>query len=200
MKCLRFLAAAALALASLPASAQLYALAGVGGGGVRFTGEDFFVGGLGGITRRDDTKDTVWQLGLGYRFNPNWAVEVGGGDLGNYSFDLADSFGNRLSGTYEVKGFKTTVLGIWPASERFSAFLKLGIGSVKVENSSSFNGTAFSGDDKTNNLLAGFGIQYMILRNVGVRAEYENWGEVGNENDTGRAKLDLWTISALVTF
>ena len=202
MKCLRFLAAAALILVSAPAFAQLYLYAGAGGGNPKFNQDDFFVGLQ--TLRRDDTKDSTYQGGIGYRFNPYWAVEVGAADLGEYSLDhfAIDSFffGNELTARYKVKGVKTAVLGIYPATERFHLFGKLGIASTKAEVEGSFNGSPFTAEDKRNSLLAGFGVQYFIWRHLGVRAEFENWGEVGNERDTGRAKMATWNLQAVFSF
>ena len=207
MKCLKYLAAAALAFASSTASAQLYVFAGAGGGNPKFDDEDFPLF----FSRRNDTKDVTYQGGIGYRFTPNWAVEVGAADLGDYSIDLADALGSSLRGTYKVKGFKTAVLGIYPATERFSLFAKLGIASTKAEFDATLVvggvATAYSVDEKRNSLLAGFGAQYMIWRNLGVRAEFENWGRVGNETlfpgdttHTGEAKMATWNLQAVFTF
>jgi OOP family OmpA-OmpF porin len=207
MKCLKLLAAAALLFTATTASAQLYLFAGAGGGNPKFDGNDFPLS----FTRRDDTKDVTYHVGLGYRFSPNWAIEVAGADLGDYSYDGTDIFGNSLTGTYKVAGFKTTVLGIYPFTDRFSIFGKAGIGSTKTEfeGTLTVGGTAttFSVDERRNNLVVGFGAQYMIWRNLGVRGEFENWGHVGNEKlfpgdttHTGRAKMATWNLLAVLTF
>jgi OOP family OmpA-OmpF porin len=196
MKCLKVLAAAALVLASLPAHAQLYAFAGAGGGSLRLNDNDYMVGDSI-LFRRNDTKDVTYQAGLGYRFNQYWAVEVGAADMGDYSIDQVDSAFFAVEGRYTVKGFKTAVVGSYPLTERFSVYGKLGIAATKAE----FEATnGFVGEEKRNSLLAGFGVQYMIWQHLGVRAEFENWGEVGNETDTGRAKLDTWNLQAVFTF
>jgi opacity protein-like surface antigen len=211
MKCLKLLAAAACLIASSSAFAQLYLFAGAGGGNPKFDDQDFPGGALSGIDRRNDTKDSTFQGGIGYRLSPHWAVEVGAADLGDYSIDIADSFGNAIFGTYKVKGVKSALLGGWPLTEKWWLFGKLGISSTKAE----FQGTSVSGgasapinaDERRNSLLAGFGLQWMVWRNLGVRAEYENWGEVGNEGlllldnrHTGKAKMSTWNLQAVFSF
>lgn len=209
MKCLRVLAAAVFLVSSAPAFAQFYAFAGAGGGNPKFDGGDFPGG--GGILRRNDTKDVTYHVGVGYRFNANWAVELGAADMGDYSIDLSDFLGNALVGTYKVQGFKTAVVGSWPFTERFSMFVKLGLASTKAE----FEGTSvaagvptqFTVDERRNSLLAGFGAQYNITRNIGIRGEFENWGEVGNNKAfpldttrTGKAKMATWNLLGVFSF
>lgn len=209
MKCLRLLAAAVLLASSAPALAQFYAFAGAGGGNPVFDGDDF-PGGFG-ILRRNDTKDVTYHVGIGYRFNANWAIELGAADLGDYSIDLSDAFGSALLGTYKVQGFKTAVVGSVPLGERFSLFVKLGLASTKAE----FEGTSVAGgvptqftvDERRNSLLAGFGVQYNITRNIGIRGELENWGEVGNNKQfpldttrTGKAKMATWNLLGVFSF
>jgi OOP family OmpA-OmpF porin len=209
MRCLKLLAAAALLFTATTASAQLYLYAGAGGGNPKFDGNDYPENPI--ITRHNDTKDVTYHVGLGYRFNANWAVEVGAADLGDYSIDLTDVFADSLRGTYKVQGIKTAVLGIYPATERFSIYGKLGIASTKAEFEGTLTvggtATAFTVDERRNSLLAGFGVQYMIWPNLGVRGEFENWGEVGNEKratsdttHTGRAKMATWNLQAVFTF
>ena len=204
MKCLRFLAAAALILASSPALAQFYLFAGAGGGNPRFQSDDFFSGCLCGIARRNDTKDVTYHLGIGYRYNANWAVEVAAADLGDYSMHLVDSFGTTLTGRYKIQGVKTAVLGIYPFTQRFSMYGKLGVATTNAEFEGTLSAggtqTVFTGEERRNSLFAGFGAQYDITRSIGVRAEFENWGEVGSETDTGRAKMSSWNLLGVFTF
>jgi OOP family OmpA-OmpF porin len=206
MKCLRFLAAAALILASSPALAQFYLFAGAGGGNAKLDGSDFPID--FGIARRDDSKDVTYHLGVGYRYNANWAVEVAAADLGDYSIHRVDFLGDSLTARYKVTGLKTAVLGIYPATERFLIFGKLGIATTKaeLEGTLSVGGvqTPLSSGERRNSLFAGFGVQYSVTRRLGVRAEFENWGEVGNEvvnlTDTGRAKVSSWNLLGVFTF
>ena len=71
MKCHRIIAAVALAVFSVPAFAQLYVTAGLGSAQPKF-GSDFDFG----VPRTSDTKDTGYQVNLGYRFTPNWAARA----------------------------------------------------------------------------------------------------------------------------
>lgn len=204
MKCLRLLAAAAFFLAAGSASAQtgIYFFAGAGAGNPKFDEADFD---LFGIPRKTDSTDTTYHLGVGYRFSAHWAAEVGVAHLGDYSHDHSDFVSVALSERYEVRGIKTAVVGNWPSStDPFFFFGKLGIATTEVTNeiSGTIGGAAFSAraEKKHNSLLAGFGAQYNITRSIGVRAEYESWGEVGNESDTGRAKMGTWNLLGVLSF
>lgn len=203
MKCLRLLAAAAFALAAGSASAQgIYFFAGAGAGNPKFDEADF---NFGFPLRRSDATDTTYHLGAGYRFSPYWAAEIGVAHLGKYSFDHTDLVTFSISERYEAQGLKTAVLGNYPAAtERFFFFGKLGLATTKVTNDGTvtFGGTStgFEAEKKRNSLLAGFGAQYNITRILGVRAEYESWGTIGNENDTGRAKMATWNLLGVLSF
>ena len=201
MKCRTIVVAAALVLASSPAAAQLYLFAGIGAANPKFSDEDFNLG----VPRRSDTKDSTFHIGAGYRFSPHWAAEIGYADLGEYSFTHTDGVGDTFNERYRVKGLKLAALGIWPASERFSLYAKLGIASTKAEWEGNFviggvAGPQQSGDHRRNSLLAGFGAQYNITPRFGVRGEFENWGEAGNENDTGRAKMNSFNLLGVLNF
>ena len=191
MKCHRIIAAVALTLFSVPAFAQLYVTAGLGSAQPKF-GSDFDFG----VPRTSDTKDTGYQVNLGYRFTPNWAAEVGIADLGDYSFEHQGLFTERL----EARGVKAAVVGMYPGTGRFSIYGKLGIASIQVDWEGNVGGTLLTADHRRNSLLAGFGAQYNISPRIGVRAEYENWGEAGNEDDTGRFKMHMWNVLAVFSF
>lgn len=201
MKCLRYLAAAALVAASGPAFSQLYIYAGAGGADPKFKGEDFL---FAGAVSESDTKDSTYHLGIGYRFSRHWAAEVGFAHLGEYGHHHTDFVGDTFTERYEVTGVKLAVVGIYPATERFSLYGKLGIASTKVEWEGSFiiggvRGAPLSADHSRNSLLAGFGAQYNITDRIGVRGEFENWGDVGN-TDTGRARMSTVNLLGVFTF
>ena len=205
MKCLKLLAAAALVpvllLVSAPAAAQLYLYAGAGSAQPSFDSEDFNLG----VFREIDGKSTTSHLGLGYRLSPHWAVEMAYAHLGDYGITHTDGAGDTLKEEYSVTGLKFAALGIWPASERFFAFAKLGIAVTKVDWEGRFiiGGApqpALTADHRRNSLLAGLGAQYSFNRSFAMRGEYENLGEVGNDSDTGRAKITSFNILGVFTF
>jgi OOP family OmpA-OmpF porin len=194
MKCHRIIAAVALAVFSVPAFAQLYVTAGLGSAQPKF-GSDFDFG----VPRTSDTKDTGYQVNLGYRFTPNWAAEVGIADLGDYSFHHQGAPVFDLTERLEVRGVKAAVIGMYPGTGRFSIYGKLGIASIQVDWEGNLNGLPLTADHRRNSLLAGFGAQYNITPRIGVRGEYENWGEAGND-DTGRFKMHMWNILGVFSF
>jgi opacity protein-like surface antigen len=201
MKCLKFLAAAAFVLVSAPAAAQLYVYAGAGAADPTFNGEDFDLG----VSRVSDTRDTTYHLGLGYRLHRNWAVEAAYAHLGDYRHTHTDGVGDTLTEDYSVMALKFAVLGIWPASDRFFAYAKLGIAVSKVDWEGRFviggvQQPTLTADHRRNSPLVGIGAQYNITDHFGVRGEMENLGEVGNRSDTGRAKVTSFNLLGVFTF
>jgi hypothetical protein len=49
-------------------------------------------------------------------------------------------------------------------------------------------------------LLLGFGGQFDINPRWGVRLDYDNYGTVGEQFETGRAKMEQWSANVLFRF
>lgn len=48
--------------------------------------------------------------------------------------------------------------------------------------------------------LYGVGAQYNLSEQVGIRVEYENFGNFGNEVNTRRTRVDMWSVSVTLNF
>ncbi|HEX2198852.1 MAG TPA: outer membrane beta-barrel protein, partial [Burkholderiales bacterium] len=124
------------------------------------------------VTSCDD-KDTGWKLFLGYRVNRNFAVEA--------SYMNAGEFGGTVStifGTASVKADATAwgaaALGIFPVSEQFELFGKLGFVRGESDADVVLGGTRVTVGDSGTELAYGLGAVYNINRHFGIRAEWEN--------------------------
>lgn len=80
MKKILVAATLAVAFVALPASAQLYAGAGVG-------------------SAKNDGREDSWKLYAGYQFNPTWGVEAAYTDLGKYRGADVESWSVAGTGT-----------------------------------------------------------------------------------------------------
>ncbi len=125
--------------------------------------------------------DTGLKVYGGYSFTPNFSLEAGYADLGQ--FDNA-ARGLRAKAWY-LDGVATVPLG-----NNFSALARIGAVQGKL------NDTALGSDTGTGYKL-GAGLQYDIDRNLGVRAEWERYRF--DAFDT-RSKTDVYSIGVNYKF
>lgn len=154
-----------------------------------------------------DDKDTGWKLFAGYQFNPNFAVEGGYVDLGKFSFNTtvtaapAGYTTGSLSGNVKTKnGFLVDAVGIWPATDKFSVFGKLGAYSIKTELSASGPSGSVNQSSTDSNFHWGVGAGYDFDKNIGARLEWERFNSVGNKDKTGEADVDLLSVGVVYKF
>jgi hypothetical protein len=146
--------AAAALLAAPVAAAQVYA-------GVGYTQYDSDAGEVGGITGR-----------LGYRFNPNFAVE------GEGTFGTDDDAGTELDSAYGAYA-----VGILPVGTAFEVHGRVGYQQAE------FDGP-LGGDDE--GLAYGGGATLRLAPNLGIRADYTR---LEGDEDT-----DTWSLGGVVNF
>jgi hypothetical protein len=149
-------AVAALMAAPTAAHADWYAGAG-------YTQYEFDDGDVGGITGR-----------LGYRFNPNFAVE------GEGSFGVEDDDAVELSHAVGAYGVASL-----PITSQLAVHGRLGYQMVEVDTP--------LGDADDDGIGYGGGVSWNFTNGFGVRADYTRL-----EGDEGEA--DTWSLSGIVNF
>jgi len=174
---LSLLAAAATALA-LPAAAQVGLSSVYAGGSL---GQSSFTDACSGIASCDD-KDSTWGLFAGYQINRTFAAELGYHDLGAASAPGA---------TFDATAWELVGVAAWPLGAQFSVYGKLG----------AFYGEAKSGGDKENttDLTYGLGVQYDLNRNLGLRAEWQRYPNLGGDSLV-ETDVDALRLAALWRF
>jgi OOP family OmpA-OmpF porin len=138
---------------------------------------------LGGALGANDDSESVWRLFGGYRAHRNFAAELGYTDLGE--MNIAGRGVN--SSAWELVG-----LGIAPLTETVSLYGKLG----------AYRGTA-KGDgitERRTDLTFGFGGQYDMSRNLGVRVEWQRYTDFGGGALGGVEDQDVVTLGAIYRF
>ena len=161
-----------------------------------------------------------WKLFVGYNFNRNWAIEGGYSDLGKPVVRYAGTGVLAPAGLTGQATLKNTSWffagkGTLPITDAFGLFAKLGVtrnnsdlaGSIDVANAAVRTALVNAGfplsiskSENRTGLLAGVGVEYSLQRNFRIRAEYEDYGKFGNENDTGRTKTNAWSIGMTYAF
>jgi OOP family OmpA-OmpF porin len=193
MKKIASLAAIIAGLAALPAMAQQavpawYIGLGAGVGKLNQSGED-----ITGVPDQPlDDGDTAYTIRGGYRFHPNFAVELGYHDLGKYSLD-GEVLGHWISGTAKASSYSLSLVAIAPV-DAFDLYGRLGWeeSESKVDATVSFmNTTVFSANvtDRESGAIYGLGARWNMSRSLGLFVEWNRSDKA--EVDTILAGIDF---------
>jgi len=155
------------------------------------------------LLNKDDESSTGGRVFGGYRFARNFAVEAGLTDFGSFAATrtLIPATGSAHA-ELKIVGLHGAAVGILPIDNKFELFGKAGLlfSSTQYTRSASGN-VGLTGDTTTYHgdasFLLGFGAEFHIDRNFGVRVEYEDAFGVG---DSSVASGDLSFASVGVTY
>jgi OOP family OmpA-OmpF porin len=179
MKSLKGLfAVAALAIAgSVAAQTPSLSSAYIGG----TIGQSEYKDGCNGLTDCDE-KDTAWRILGGYQFNRYFAAELGYHDLGQVS-----ASGATVDGTaWELVG-----IGAYPIIEKLSVYGKLGLYRGELE--------GLGAKETNSDVTYGVGLQYDVLKSVGVRGEWQRYSKMGG-GAIGETDVDVLSAGVVYRF
>lgn len=181
------------------------------GGGIGTTRADFlrsdFTALAPGATYSADDDDVSGRLFGGYRFAPNFAIEAGIASLGSYRHRYSAG-GDIAVLDYEASALTVAAAGKLPIAGGFSLIGRVGLAftAAEIRERRNDNGLAaipFCPDiwwyndcaSRSTNLYWGLGAQFDIGPRWGIRLDYDNYGEVGGEFETGRADIETMSVS-----
>ena len=162
----------------------------VGGGVGQSKGDDV----CDGISSCDDT-DTGWKLFGGLQFTQYVAIEAGYVDLGKFSGNVSG-----ISASAEATGYTAHVVGTLPLNSRFSLIGRLGTIYNDVEVKASAGGSSDSARDQQFAFAVGVGAEVNFTDQFSLRAEYELFKDLGDEDETGEDDVYLASLSAVFRF
>lgn len=154
-------------------------------------------------------KATAFRFGGGYQFTPNFGIEASYGILGSVKASSTDTSipGAPITINMDIKPttLQVAATGHFPITDAFSLIGKLGIArtTLKLNATGSFSGVTVSIPEQSStstNPAFGIGGQYDFSKNIGVRAQYENFGEVGDDVNTPKFKLSLISAGLVLKF
>jgi OmpA-OmpF porin, OOP family len=131
-----------------------------------------------------EKKDTTWRVFGGYQFHRHFSAELGYANLGEARVD----FGPGDQFTAEARAWDISAVGILPVGP-VSLIGRLGLYRANTELRDSASGE--SADDNNSGLLIGLGVQYDVTKNLGVRAEWQQYADVGH----GDTEFDVRVIN-----
>jgi len=156
-------------------------------------------GGIRPVAPATEDADIGYRHFGGYRFSPNWGVEVGYSDLGRGNDGERSVLEAQKLGA-QTSAWTLAGTGVLPIGEAFSLQGRLGF-SMATPDATLMTpvigaGSAFPRYRPT--VLWGFGGQYDLSNRVGLRVDYNNFGRLGDEQNGVRS--DLWSVNAVVRF
>jgi OOP family OmpA-OmpF porin len=208
------LAVAALAalLAGAPAAAQnsgWYI-----GGGLGQTKADFDTGDFTSLATGSysaDDSEVAPRVFGGYRVAPNWAVEFGFTAFGRFKHRFTTGSTAAVY-DYDASALTAALAARLPLGGGLSLNGRAGIAftaaslGLNVDNGTAtprFCSDAWWYSDCTStgtNLFWGLGLQFDIDPRWGVRLDYDNYGTIGDEFESGRADIEQVSINVLFNF
>jgi hypothetical protein len=153
-----------------------------------------------GVTVDCDDSDTAFKAYAGYQFNKYFAAEIGYADLGKV--EPTGSAGGLTAGaTIEAKAFFVEAVGMLPLTHGLSILGRVGAArwDVDVQGTGAAAPLGSESDDGID-LVYGAGLQWMFAKNFGLRAEYEVYDNVGDEETTGESTIHMYSLGVLFKF
>ncbi len=178
MKKLATILTLAAGLAAAPAFAQQSTLpswyigGGFGVGNLGLSGQD-----LTGLTNASvDDSDTTYTLRGGWRFHPNFAVELGYYDLGQYAFS-GTSGPVSVSGSAKAKSYGISLVAIAPV-DQFDFYARIGWEESEIKVNANTANLTGNVNDRDSGATYGVGARWNMTRNWGLFAEWMKNDEI----------------------
>ncbi|MGH8688675.1 MAG: outer membrane beta-barrel protein [Burkholderiales bacterium] len=211
------LAAAALAALAVAVPAAAQNSGWYIGGGIGESHADFERADFASLTNLPytsaDSSSTGAKIFGGYRLSPNVGVEFGFATLGQFKHRYGTSGASNATFNYDANALSVGVVGVLPLGSSGVSLMARGGAALMytrlsaastqgVVFSTRFCSTTYSDDCVSTklNLTWGVGAQFDINPRWGLRFDYDDYGKAGDEFETGRATLDLWSMNVLFRF
>jgi OOP family OmpA-OmpF porin len=138
----------------------------------------------------NDDRSIGYKLYGGYQFNRYFALEGGYFNLGKFGYTAYTTPQGTLTGEIKLQGVNLDVVGLWPITDKFSLFGRVGVNYAKAQDQFVGTGAVLvtnpSPSARDTNYKFGVGVQYALTESLDVRAEVERYrinDAVGNKGD-----------------
>ena len=148
-------------------------------------------------TTQDD--DRAWKVQLGYRFAPMWSMELGYTSLGEATYNNVNNLGS-FDGKKEADAWNIDVVGTFPLNPTWAILGRLGAVRWETKSDMPRAGGTVGVKDNGYSFKYGAGVQFSMTPNIDIRAEYERFHKVGEQNTTGEAGVNMYSIGAVLKF
>lgn len=157
-----------------------------------------------------DDSDTSFSLFGGYRISRYFAVEAGYIDFGTAEYrssGIVDPLGPQTpqpasySADLEVKGFTAAAVGTLPLNQMFELHARLGVlfADTEISETAAISTTSlsdsFSADSQ--DLFYGVGAGFHLGQNWTFSLEWQQYKDVGDEDETGETDIDRVSLGVI---
>ena len=143
-----------------------------------------------------DDKDTAWRILGGYQINRNFAVEVGYHDFGTST----QSIPGLATLDFKANSFELLAVGMLPINNQFSLYGKAGVYRGEVKATLNILGVSDSTKETNTDLTFGFGAQFNVTRQLGIRAEWQRYTSMGDSDTIGESDVDVMSLGLVYRF
>lgn len=129
----------------------------------------------------------ISRIAFNYKFNQTWGIEISGGDLGR-AHGTGTSYGDSYTWQMKADGWTIAGIGHLNIGNNFSLFGKLGVIRSQFNEEAHrlffdgwyhrvlYNGVSVTSEEKYAPTY-GVGFQINLAKNLGLRFQYENFGQ-----------------------
>jgi OOP family OmpA-OmpF porin len=142
--------------------------------------------------------DEGWRAFGGYRWNRNFALELGFADLGTAS-GFGDLGFGPITEEISVRAFDLVAVLSFQIANRLSLFGKLGGYRARTSHDIVTGTGTLQGGDSDAGLTYGAGIGF-DLGPLGLRLEWQRYDNVGGSTTAGEENIDFFSLGALIRF
>lgn len=163
------------------------------------------------ITQSVDDTDKGYKLSFGFKANRYLGFEIGHTTFGKFVHTYDNGSGATADVNFKAGGWWYSALGVIPLGRYFELFGR--VGEIKMQASAEAQdaaggmvgtltaaGVPVSGTKGKMSTILGVGAQINFPGHLGMRLEYEDYGEAGDEFNTGRARLRMASASLMYRF
>ena len=143
-----------------------------------------------------DDEDTAWRILGGYQVNRNFAIEVGYHELGT----ATQSIPGLATLDFKANAFELLAVGMLPINNQFSLYGKAGIYRGEVKATLNVLGSSDSLKETNTDLTFGFGAQFNVTRELGLRAEWQRYTSMGDNATIGESDVDVMSLGLVYRF
>lgn len=158
--------------------------------------------GFTSVNLRETEDQTGFKIFTGYQFSPNFAIEGGYYDLGQFSYTARMEPWAIMTGDAKVRGLNMDLVGFIPLGEKLSAFGRAGALYSEVKDRFRGYGPVIIDPFSTHKTEAswkyGAGLQYDFTDKVAMRIEAERYRIDDALNSDG--DIDLFSLGLVYRF